>query len=75
MFQRGGTSSVRQMDTIPDDGMANLTLQDSGANVASTNYFDPLIDMNVDNEDSLQLVDINYKAVDLNSGTNVPPFA
>jgi len=63
------------MDTIPDDGMANLTLQVGGTNVASTNYFDPLIDMNVDNEGPLQLVDINYNPVDLNSDTNMPPFA
>jgi len=41
--------SVRQLDTIADDAMEKLSLgEDSGVNLASANYFEPLVDMNID---------------------------
>ena len=41
--------SVRQLDTIADDAMEKLSLgEDSGVNIASANYFEPLVDMNID---------------------------
>ena len=45
--------SVCQINTIPEEGMENLTLEDeSRVNIASTNYFEPLVKINVDDQPS-----------------------
>ena len=45
--------SVRQIDTIPEEGMEKLSLEDeSGINIASANYFEPLVKINVDDQPS-----------------------
>ena len=45
--------SVRQIDTIPEEGMEKLSLEDeSGVNIASANYFEPLVKINVDDQPS-----------------------
>ena len=50
--QRSGPS-VRQIDTIPEEGMEKLSLEDeSGVNIASANYFEPLVKINVDDQPS-----------------------
>jgi len=53
--QQKGNLSVRQIDTIPEEGMEKLSLEDeSGVNIASTNYFEPLVKINMDNQLSFQ---------------------
>ena len=43
--------SVRQIDTIPEEGMEKLSFEDeSGVNIASTNYFEPLVKINIDDQ-------------------------
>ena len=45
--------SVCQIDTIPEEGMESLTLEDeSGVNIASANYLKPLVKINVDDKPS-----------------------
>jgi len=43
-----GSPSVHQIDTIPEEGRENLNLEESGVNIASANYFDPLVKINID---------------------------
>ena len=53
MNNQQGSPSVHQIDTIPEEGMENLTLEDeSGVNIASANYFEPLVKINVDDQPS-----------------------
>jgi len=41
------------MDTIPEEGMDKLSLEEeSGVNIASANYFEPLVKINIDNQTS-----------------------
>jgi len=45
--KRPGTS-LRQMDSIPDDSMEKMSIHDNvEANQLSTNFFTPIADMNV----------------------------
>jgi len=45
--KRPGTS-LRQMDSIPDDSMEKMSIHDNvEANKLSTNYFTPIADMNI----------------------------
>jgi len=53
-----GSPSVCQIDAIPEEGMENLTLEESGVNIASANYFEPLVKINVD--DHLSFMDTLY---------------
>ena len=45
--------SVHQIDSVPEEEMDKLMLNDeSGVNIASTNYFEPLVKINVDDQPS-----------------------
>jgi len=45
--------SVRQIDSIPEEGMEKLSLEDeSGINIASMNQFEPLVKLNMDENPS-----------------------
>jgi len=45
--------SVRQIDSIPEEGMEKLSLEDkSGINIASINQFEPLVKLNIDENPS-----------------------
>jgi len=45
--------SVRQIDSIPEEGMEKLSLEDeSGINIASINQFKPLVKLNIDDNSS-----------------------
>jgi len=40
---------MRQIETIPDDGM-NKDIQNSEVNIASANYYEPLVDMDINGD-------------------------
>jgi len=40
---------MRQIETIPDNGM-NEDIQNSKVNITSTNYYEPLVDMDIDGD-------------------------
>jgi len=45
------STSVRKIESIPEEDMEKLTLDDeSGINVASANYFEPLVKFDVDDQ-------------------------
>jgi len=50
---QGSGPSVRQIDSIPEEGMEKLSLEDeSGINIASVNQFEPLVKLNIDENPS-----------------------
>jgi len=50
---QGSGPSVRQIDSIPEEGMEKLSLKDeSGINIASINQFEPLVKLNIDENPS-----------------------
>jgi len=51
--QQGSRPSVRQIDSIPEEGMEKLSLEDeSEINIASINQFEPLVKLNMDENPS-----------------------
>jgi len=50
---QGSGPSVRQIDSIPEEGMEKLSLEDeSELNIASVNQFEPLVKLNIDENPS-----------------------
>jgi len=52
-FQPSSRPSVQQIDSIPEEGMEKLSLEDkSEINIASVNQFEPLVKLNLDENPS-----------------------
>jgi len=50
---QGSRPSIRQIDSIPEEGMEKLSLEDeSELNIASINQFEPLVKLNIDDNSS-----------------------
>jgi len=50
---QGSGPSVQQIDSIPEEGMEKLSLEDeSGINITSVNQFEPLVKLNMDENPS-----------------------
>jgi len=50
---QGSRPSIRQIDSIPEEGMEKLSLEDkSKLNIASINQFEPLVKLNIDENSS-----------------------
>jgi len=46
---QGSRPSIQQIDSIPEEGMEKLSLEDeSELNIASINQFEPLVKLNLD---------------------------